>query len=50
MVEATAENDGVNRTVGYAHWRNDVDPSEGYSKELISDAAPKDTNWDEPVI
>ena len=31
----------------YAVWRNDIEQQEGYSRELVSIHAPKDTNWDQ---
>lgn len=45
MVEATAHGDGIHRTVQYSVWRNDVEPEEGFSRELISVFAKKDQDW-----
>ena len=36
MVEAVPQGDGVERRIQYASWRQDKDPQEGYSRELIS--------------
>ena len=51
MVESKAAQeesggDGIVRNIEYAVWRNDVDPEEGYSRELISVKAPKDCDWE----
>lgn len=47
MVEANVQGDGIVRNIQYAHFRNDVEQQEGYSRELINVNAPKDANWDE---
>ena len=36
MVEANSAGDGIQRHIEYAVWRQDKEPSEGYSRELIS--------------
>lgn len=48
MVDST-RGDGIVRNVIYAKWRDDKDPSPGYSRELICSDTDK-SNYDEMEV